>query len=123
MRFAIGLAVCLALGALAIVPSAAAAQEITALRGELMIGGRHLVDPPPADPKNSHAYLTIKGAAAMRIFRNMNAKEEWDYCLGKSWMRKQVGNLSCSILRASREAVCSVTIDLRSGASAEGGPC
>ena len=99
------------------------AQETTALRGELFVAGRHLVDPPPADSKTSHAYMTIKGAAAMRLFRNLPGKEEWDYCLGGQWMRKRAGNLSCSILRAKREAVCDFSVDLRDGTLTDGKPC
>jgi hypothetical protein len=41
------------------VASHAPAQDVSPLRGEAFIASRTPIDPPPAEPKNSHAYLTI----------------------------------------------------------------
>ena len=38
------------------------AQEVSQLRGEAFLAGKTAVDPPPDEPKNSHAYLTVSGA-------------------------------------------------------------
>jgi hypothetical protein len=45
------------------------AQEASPLRGEAFIAGKTPVDPPPAEPKNSHAYMTVTGPAALRMYR------------------------------------------------------
>ena len=42
------------------------AQEVSQLRGEAFLAGKTAVDPPPDEPKNSHAYLTVSGPAALR---------------------------------------------------------
>ena len=56
------------------------AQDSSPLRGDLFIAGKTPIDPPPNEPKNSHAYLTISGPAALRMYRGMRAREEPDAC-------------------------------------------
>ena len=42
-----------------------AAQDSVNLQGHLYIGGKTLVDPPSNEPKKTHAYIEIEGAAAL----------------------------------------------------------
>ena len=71
------------------------------LAGEVMIAGRTLVDPPPEESKDSHAYVTVTGPAAMQIYRNMRAKAQKDDCRDGN-MIKQTGQLSCSLTRTAK---------------------
>lgn len=89
----------------------------------MQIGGATLVDPPPDDAKNTHAYLTVTGAAALRLYRNMPVQEEDDLCRGGGRKLKRAGTLSCSIAAGGREAVCDFAVDLRSGTMTGGRPC
>lgn len=98
------------------------AQEPVQLGGKLFIGGKTPVDPPPDEPKNSHAYMTVSGPAALRMYRAMTAKDEPNLC--ESGKRiKRAGPLSCSLSRDGRAASCDFSVDLRKGALDEGRPC
>lgn len=101
----------------------AIAQQPLALRGEALIGGRSLVDPPPDEPRDSHAYLTVKGPAALAMYRRMTAREEANACLGRPWRLKRAGALVCTARTDGREASCDFAIDLRAGALDGGRPC
>jgi hypothetical protein len=98
-------------------------QDVVRLNGEMFIGGATLVDPPPGEAKNTHAYLTVTGPAALRLYRGMTAKEEDDLCRGDGHKVRRAGALSCSIAAGGREAVCDFGVDLRSGTLAGGRPC
>ncbi|MFO1159270.1 MAG: hypothetical protein U1E60_10565 [Reyranellaceae bacterium] len=89
----------------------------------MVIGGAHLVDPPPGEAKNTHAYLTVTGPAALRLFRNMPAREEDDLCRGEGRKLKRAGDLSCSIAAGGKDAICDFALDLRTGKLAGGRPC
>ena len=98
------------------------AQEASPLRGEIFIAGRTAVDPPPEEPKNSHAYMTVTGAAALRMYRAMRAKEEPNFCEEGERM-KRAGALLCSLSRDGRTASCDFAVDLLNGALDAGRPC
>ncbi|MGE0715395.1 MAG: hypothetical protein AB7P02_08140 [Alphaproteobacteria bacterium] len=104
-------------------PLPAVAQESVPLRGEAFVAGRHLVDPPPEEPRDSHAYMVVRGAAAVRMFRGMRAREEEDLCRGKGWRVKRSGGLACALRAGGREGVCDFALDLRSGNLDGGRPC
>lgn len=101
----------------------AVGQDTTPLTGEMLVGGATLVDPPPDEARSSHAYLTVTGPAALRLYRGMPAREEDDLCRGDGHKRRRAGTLSCSIDASGRVAVCDFAVDLRSGAMADGRPC
>lgn len=118
-------AVCAAAGAvLTILPGeTAVGQDATRLSGEMLIGGATLVDPPSGEAKNTHAYLTVTGPAALRLYRTMPAREEDDLCRGDGHKVRRAGTLSCSIDARGQQAVCDFGLDLRSGLPAGGRPC
>lgn len=58
----------------------AVAQDTVPLKGDVFIAGKTPVDPPPDEPKNSHAYMTVTGPSALRLYRAMRGKEEKDDC-------------------------------------------
>jgi hypothetical protein len=98
------------------------AQEVSQLRGEVFLAGKTSVDPPPDEPKNSHAYMTVSGAAALRMYRAMKAKEEANLCEEGKRM-KRAGALTCSVSRDGRNATCDFSIDLINGKVDSGRPC
>ena len=98
------------------------AQEVSQLRGEVFFAGRTPVDPPPDEPKNSHAYMTVSGAAALRMYRAMRSSEEANLCEAGQRM-KRAGALVCSVTRDGRNATCDFSIDLIKGALDSGRPC
>ncbi len=105
-------------------PPGAAAQPLRpeCLAGEMILGGATLVDPPPGEAPATHAYLTLTGAAARRLFAAMPGRASPDAC-EPGRRRKAAGPLVCSIGRARTEARCGFAIDLGRGILAAGQPC
>ncbi|MGE4074376.1 MAG: hypothetical protein AB7F22_02435 [Reyranella sp.] len=98
-------------------------QEAVRLSGEMLIGGATLVDPPSGEARDTHAYLTVTGPAALRLYRSLPAREEDDLCRGDGHKVRRAGALSCSIDARGQAAVCDFGVDLRSGTLAGGRPC
>ena len=112
----------LALALTAASPQAGLALDVTKLQGELFIAGATTVDPPPTEPKNTHAYVTITGPSALRLYQNMRAKAEDDLCQDGHKL-KRAGKLSCSVGKNGKEASCDLALDLVSGQAATGRAC
>ena len=112
----------LLLGACVVIALPAFGQDAAPLRGEMFLAGKTPVDPPPKEPKNSHAYVSISGPAAVRIYRAMRGKEEKDLCQ-EGRKIKQVGKLSCSLAGNGKDATCDFSLDLIKGALDDGRPC
>jgi hypothetical protein len=100
----------------------ALAQNATPLKGDMFIAGKTPVDPPPSEPKNSHAYMTVTGPAALRLYRAMRGKEEKDDCL-EGHTTKRAGALSCSLAKSGKDATCDFSLDLIKGALESGRVC
>jgi hypothetical protein len=98
------------------------AQTAAPLRGEAFIAGRYVTD-PAREPKNTHAYLTLQGPAAVQMYRNMKAKEQQDLCVGDGRKLKRAGQLSCSLTSNGQDATCDFSINLLKGILAGGRPC
>lgn len=98
------------------------AQDVSQLRGEVFIAGRTPVDPPPDEPKNSHAYMTVSGPAALRLYRAMRGAEEANLCQAGKRM-KRAGALVCTVSRDGRNATCDFSVDLINGVLDSGRPC
>jgi hypothetical protein len=96
-------------------------QTPTPLRGEVLVAGKTLIDAPPDEPKNSHAYITLSGAAALRIYQAMRAKEEPNLCT--SGKLKRAGALTCTLSSDGKRVACDFSIDLTKGALDTGRPC
>ena len=92
------------------------------LQGELLLGGATLVDPPPDEPRDSHAYFAVTGAAARRLYEAMRGAARAEGCEAGQRLRRQ-GHLTCTIGSRRQDANCSFAIDLRNGAMAPGLPC
>ncbi len=101
---------------------AAIALDVSKLQGELFIAGATTVDPPANEPKNTHAYVTITGPSALRLYQNMRAKAEDDLCQDGHKL-KRTGKLSCSVGKNGKEASCDFALDLVSGQAATGRAC
>jgi len=105
-----------------LIPSASA-QEVSTIRGDLYIAGKTSIDPPPGERKNTHAYLTLEGPGARRMYDAIEIKEQEDACRGDGWKIKRVGNLACAVSRGRRKAQCDFALDLTRGGLAPGSPC
>ncbi len=102
--------------------SAAVAQETSALRGEMFMAGKTPIDPPKEEQKNTHAYVTVTGPAALRMYRSMRAREEENLCeTGKKM--KRAGTLICSIAADRKSASCDFSVDLIKGTLDDGRAC
>jgi hypothetical protein len=100
----------------------ASAQEAIKLGGELFIAGKTPIDPPPKERKNTHAYITVSGPAAVAMYGNMRAKAVKDLCQEGN-MIKRAGPLACSLAGNGTDATCDFSIDLGAGRLAAGKPC
>jgi hypothetical protein len=92
------------------------------LRGSLYIGGKSIIDPPPNEPKRTHAYFSIEGAAALRMYRAMKAAES-DECVNDGERANRTGPLQCWISADRKDAHCDFAVDLLSGRLAPGSVC
>jgi hypothetical protein len=108
--------------AIILLAAPASAQNAIPLTGDVFIAGKTPVDPPPNEPKNSHAYMTVKGSAALRLYRAMRGKEEKDACEEGNRI-KRAGSLSCSLAKNGRDATCDFSLDLIKGALDSGRTC
>lgn len=112
----------LAVAVLATPPAGAQNLTTERLTGEALFGGATLVDPPPGEATGTHAYLTITGAAARRMFNAMPGPARGDACQ-PGWRTKRAGNLRCSLGRREADAQCDVAVLLARGELAPGRPC
>ena len=103
-------------------PALAQSQRPGPLQGDMLIAGATLVDPPPGESRESHAYFTVTGDAARRLYNTLRAPVALDACEPGFRMRRQ-GGLTCRIGPRGREPSCAFSIDLRSGVVGPGRPC
>ena len=99
------------------------AQDASAIKGVLHIAGKTPVDPPPNEPKRTHAYLTIQGRGAVDMYRAMRARPANDVCRGEGWTIKRAGPLTCALARDGKEAECDFAIEVATGRLATGNAC
>jgi hypothetical protein len=90
--------------------------------GEMFIAGATLIDPPPDEAADTHAYFSLSGAAALRLYQALKAKETRDAC-SPGRRLKTVKQLRCSIAAAGGDARCDFAIDLRRATIANGSVC
>ena len=118
-RYLIAAAACASL----LTAAPAFAQMESALRGKMFIAGKTVVDPPPREAKNTHAYISITGNAAKRMYRTMRGRIQPNECRSDGWKMKTAGPLTCSISRDGKKASCDFAISLVNGRSKDGQPC
>lgn len=111
-----------ALMALAASPATAQPQQPAPLTGSMFLGGATLVDPPPEEARDTHAYITITGAAARRMFAAMPGRAVADACEPGRQLKRS-GAVWCSAGRAANDAACSFSLELTRGRLASGTPC
>jgi hypothetical protein len=92
------------------------------LRGEMFIAGATLVDPPADEPRATHAYLTISGDAARRMYATLKAADEPDLCQPGRRL-KRLGNITCTVGARPADARCDFSINLGDGSLAPGLVC
>jgi hypothetical protein len=82
------------------------------LQGVLEIRGFTIVDPPPHEPRDTHAAFVIKGDAARLLYETMKIDAVKDDCLADGSRRKQIGNLKCVHLMSGATYECDFAIDI-----------
>lgn len=92
------------------------------LSGAMFIAGARLVDPPPDEKSNTHAYLTLTGVAARRMYQSLDASAKADLCV-PGRRSKTVGAVQCSVDGKGGDAQCAFALDLRTGAVVPGTVC
>lgn len=92
------------------------------LRGEMFIAGATLVDPPAEEMPDTHAYLTISGDAARRLYNTLKVPAVADLCLSGRRL-KRAGHLSCSVGAKAADARCDFALNLADGSIAPGLVC
>jgi hypothetical protein len=92
------------------------------LRGEMFIAGKTLVDPPVDEKRDTHAYMTVSGEAARRLFNTMKAPAQADLCQPGRRL-KSAGHLRCSVGAKAADAKCDFSVDLASGTLGAGLVC
>jgi hypothetical protein len=97
-------------------------QKPDRLRGEMFIAGATLIDPPPEEVHDTHAYLTISGDAARRLYNTLKVPAAADLCLSGRRL-KRVGNVSCSVGAKPTDARCDFALNLADGSTAPGLVC
>jgi hypothetical protein len=113
------------LSALLLSPTVQAAGDMQSpdkLRGEMFIAGATLVDPPADEKRDTHAYLTISGDAARRLFNTLKVAAEPDLCEPGRRM-KNVGHVHCSVGTRPSDARCDFALRLADGTLAPGLVC
>ncbi|WP_424812394.1 hypothetical protein [Roseococcus sp. YIM B11640] len=103
-------------------PASAQSFVTERLAGEALFGGATLVDPPEGEPRGTHAYLTVTGPAARRIFDAMPGPARPDAC-EPSRRSKRAGQVTCSVGRRAQEAQCDFALLIARGELTGGRPC
>jgi hypothetical protein len=111
-----------AFAALPLVAAPADTPNPDRLRGELFISGATLIDPPPEEPRDTHAYVTIEGSAARRIYGALKVADVPDLCVPGRRL-KRAGHVTCSVGAKPADARCDFGLDLRQGSIAPGLVC
>jgi hypothetical protein len=97
-------------------------QNPARLRGELFIAGATLVDPPPDERRDTHAYMTVSGEGAARLYAAMAGAATPDLCIPGRRL-KRAGPLTCSVGARASDARCDFAINLGDGSLAPGLVC
>jgi hypothetical protein len=82
------------------------------LEGSLQIRGATIVDPPPAEPRDTHAAFLLQGDAARLLYEAMKVEPVEDECRADGTLRKSAGNLACLRLAGRRGYECDFAIDI-----------
>jgi hypothetical protein len=74
-------------------------------------------------PRSANAYVSLKGAGALQMYKEMAGKPRPDLCRGEGRMLKVAGNIACSIAKDGNSAVCDFGLNLKKGSASVGQPC
>jgi hypothetical protein len=96
-----------------VVPGAVGAQPAAKpLSGTYTFAGKTLVDPPPAEPRDSHLVITLDGQTARDVYRKMKERPRRDACLDDGSMSKTSGGMHCTEWVKPARYTCAFSINL-----------
>ena len=122
MRAHIASAALTVAAALPLATATADAPDPDRLRGEMFISGATLVDPPPEEPRDTHAYVSIEGTAARRMYDALKVAATPDLCVSGRRL-KRAGHVACSVGTKPSDARCDFAVNLVEGSLAPGLVC
>jgi len=87
----------------------------------MFIAGATLVDPPPGEAADTHAYFSLRGAAALRLLRDAEGEGDARRLLARPSLKivKQLASAS----PPPRGRRCDFALDLGRAALANGSVC
>lgn len=107
---------------LLLVPGLALASEPKPLEGDYFIAGRTVVDPPADEPRDTHLYLTLRGATARDLYARLKTTPRPFPCV-EGAQAKAVGGTLCWVAGKGRRAECVLGINLQTQRVDAGLPC
>ena len=102
---------------------AAHVDDVRRLAGHYHWRGATLVDPPPAEPRDTHLVLSLEGSAARELYERLGTTPVRDACLDDGSLTRQRNALRCTRHPEPGRYTCDFAIDARSGRLAAGQAC
>lgn len=93
------------------------------LRGSYFLGGKTLVDAPAGEPRDTHLYLELTGAAARALYARMQARPMDDPCGDPGDTLKRLGHIQCTRAARGRDYRCWLGIELEGQRVVNGRVC
>lgn len=107
------------LGAAPILALATAPKPLT---GDYFFAGRTVVDPPEGEARETHLYLTLRGATARDLYARLKAPPRPFPCV-EGATAKMVGGTQCWVVGKGGRAECVLGINLQTQRVDAGLPC
>ena len=120
----VNLVVAIAMAPFSAGPASAAepALEFRPLTGTYAVAGRTLIDPPADEPRRSHVYLELTGAAARELYAALPGRAVPDRCGEPGALLKQSGGLQCTREQGGAHR-CSFGVELATRRIVAGSVC
>lgn len=103
------------------VPGVAA--DYQPLQGEYAIGGKTLLDAPPAEPQNTHLYIDLEGRAARDLYEALPGKAAAGVCGEPDALTKRSGGVQCTRESNGKQYHCAFGVELRTQRVVSGVVC
>jgi len=93
------------------------------LKGSYRIGGSTLMDAPASEPRDTHFYLDLEGAAARDLYKAMKAKAVDGVCGEAGDLTKKQGGVQCTMVKGGKEYHCAFGVELKTQHVVDGVVC
>lgn len=103
-------------------PAADPAIEFRPLAGTYSVAGKTLIDPPAGEPRRSHLYLELDGAAARDLYAALPGRPVADPCGEPGALLKRSGGLQCTRAKGGTHR-CTFGVELATQRVVAGSVC